>query len=336
MSKGKVLVLGGTGAMGVYVVPELLKLGFEVDAIAIDNLEAKMKEANYFEVNGKDKDVVGKILKNGYDAVIDYMTYSTQELKERYEMFLENTGHYIFLSSYRVYANADKIITENSPRVISEIKEEAYVKSDDYSISKCRQENIIENSSYLNWTMVRPSIVYSQKRFQLVTLEAPMFLPRVKEGKKVMLPKDAMGVQATMTWSGDIAKMMARLVLNKKAYREKYTLSTAEHNTWECVEKLYEDIIGLKAEWVDRDTYIKTRAGRDEEILPVKWQLDYDRLFDRAVDNSKILEVTGLKQSDFVSLKDGLEKELSALPKDFEWRGFDDVLKRMDNYFENK
>ena len=35
----KVLVLGGTGAMGRYAVPELLRLGFAVDVVALDTLD---------------------------------------------------------------------------------------------------------------------------------------------------------------------------------------------------------------------------------------------------------------------------------------------------------
>ena len=36
MSAKKVLVIGATGAMGQYVVPELAALGYEVDAVALD------------------------------------------------------------------------------------------------------------------------------------------------------------------------------------------------------------------------------------------------------------------------------------------------------------
>ena len=39
-------------------------------------------------------------------------------------------------------------------------------------------------------------------------------------------------------------------------------------------------------------------------------QVKYDRLFDRIIDNSKVLEVTGLKQSDLKPLEDGLVNEL--------------------------
>ncbi len=62
------------------------------------------------------------------------------------------------------------------------------------------------------------------------------------------------------------------------------------------------------------------------------YQLAYDRLFERIVDNSKVLQVTGLKQEDFMPLRSGLEKELLALPKDTVWFNAGEVWERMEAY----
>ena len=103
----KVLVLGGTGAMGVYVVPELLRLGYKTDVVALDNIGVDNDCLRFIKKNGKDISVLTEILKNDYDAIIDFMLYTTDEFKDCYELFLKNTKHYIFLSSYRVYADKD-------------------------------------------------------------------------------------------------------------------------------------------------------------------------------------------------------------------------------------
>ena len=57
-------------------------------------------------------------------------------------------------------------------------------------------------------------------------------------------------------------------------------------------------------------------------------------MYDRIIDNSKVLEVTGLKQSDFMSLYDGLKLELSNLPRDTVWERDLEVFARMDEYIE--
>ena len=63
-----------------------------------------------------------------------------------------------------------------------------------------------------------------------------------------------------------------------------------------------------------------------------RWQLDYARLFDRVVDNSKALAVTGMKQSDMRPLYDGLKMEIDRTPKDYPWPNND----RMDAYLAEK
>ena len=66
----------------------------------------------------------------------------------------------------------------------------------------------------------------------------------------------------------------------------------------------------------------------DPYQLAPRWQLEYARLFDREVDNSKVLAVTGLKQSDTMPLYDGLKMEISRTPKDYPWPN----NQRMDDY----
>ena len=121
MSK-KILVPGGTGAMGVYLVPELLKMGYEVDVISLDDVESDDPKLRYIKANAKDKNYIAEMLKNGYDAVVDFMTYWSQEERDTFpKLYLENTKHYIFLSTYRVYANEEHPIKETSPRILGPV-----------------------------------------------------------------------------------------------------------------------------------------------------------------------------------------------------------------------
>ncbi len=76
-----------------------------------------------------------------------------------------------------------------------------------------------------------------------------------------------------------------------------------------------------------------------ENRLLHRWGLEYDRLYDRVIDNSKILKVTGLKNEDFMSVKDALEYELKKVPKDKVWeeRGIHiGVSGRMDKYLSQR
>lgn len=332
---GKILVLGGTGAMGVYLVPELVEMGYTVDVVSLDDLHSCDPKLNYIVGNAMDDAYVETLLQSGYDACVDFMIYPTEHFKKRAPMFLDSLRHYIYLSSYRVYADKQTPITESAPRLLDVSTDERFLQSDDYSLKKARGEDILKQSGKTTWTAVRPAITYSKRRFQLITLEGRTFVDRALNGKKVLVPKEALDKQATMTWAGDVGKMIARLVLNKAAYGECYTVSTSEHHTWGEIAEYYKKLIGLEIVPVDKETFLKVIQPNPENRSD-RWQLDYDRLFDRVVDNSKILKATGLVQSDLTRLYDGLKKELTALTSDVKWNtGNAKVNDFMDEYFNN-
>jgi nucleoside-diphosphate-sugar epimerase len=330
MNGKKALVLGGTGAMGVYLVPELASLGYEVRVVSLDTVVSDDPRITYVKADAKSIDYLRELLQERFDVIVDFMLYSTEQFRERYDILLKNPDHYIFLSSYRVYAGGEIPITEDTPRLLDVSEDREFLLTDDYSLTKARQEDILQDSRYDNWTIVRPAITYSKRRFQLVTLEAPIVVARALQGLTVVLPREALSVQATMSWAGDVARMMSRLILNPSAYRERFTLATAEHHTWGEIAEFYREIIGLKPVWADTEDYLTIMGGSKG----ARYQLAYDRLFERLVDNSKVLRVTGLKQSDFMPLRRGLEKELPALPKDTVWHDAGGTGERMDTYLQ--
>lgn len=323
----RVLVIGGTGVMGAYLVLELLEMGYCVDVASRSARSSENPKLRYIQVNCMELRALPKVLEGKYDAIIDFMTYQTFQFAERFESLLASTDHYLFLSSYRVYSDLELPTVETSPRLLDAVEDAEFLQTDDYSIAKARQENILRGSKYGNWTILRPAIIYSYKRFQLTTLEAPQILRRAAEGKKLLVPADAMPVQATMTWAGDVAKMIARLVLNPKAYREAFSIATAEHHSWGEVAQYYHELIGLEYEAVDLDTYL----GFFGNTLTAKFQLKYDRCQQRVMDNAKLLNVTGLKQSELMPLRDGLKLELSKVFPQKDW-GDSAVYDAMERY----
>lgn len=315
MKKKKILVLGATGAMGVYLVPVLLSMGYAVDGVSLDTCVSDHKDLRYIKANALAEGALARLVDGGYDAIVDFMVYNTESFRTASPLLLNATDHYIYLSSYRVYANEETPIRETSPRLLDVSRDAEFLRSDDYALHKARGEDILRASGKTNWTVVRPTITYSKRRFQLVIHEASTLVNRAREGKLLVLPKEAMGVEATMSWAGDVATMIARLVCNREAFGEAYTLATAEHQPWGTVASYYEKLIGLRYVTVEKEDFL--RAFDAEMPISFRWQLDYDRLFDRAVDNRKILTATGMKQSELMPLYEGLHRELSALPADF-------------------
>ena len=317
MSK-KVLVLGATGAMGKYLVPKLLEMGYQVDAVALDTFHSDAANLRNIVGNAMDWQFRDELFKNNYDGIVDFMKYTSAELPLYLPALLDNTEHYIYLSSYRVYDNKEVPIKETSPRLLDTADEILLRNSDDYSIYKARGENVLLASPRKNWTAVRPAPTYSLNRYQLATLEAPVLIGRTRAGKSVVLPEQARDIDATMTWAGDVADMFKNLLFNEKALGEIYTTATAEHHKWGEIAEYYKDLIGLNAVWVDKKDYLNMVTGNPHNPGP-RWQLECDRLFTRIIDNSKVLEHTGMKQSDLMPLYDGLKYELPRCIFNPEW-----------------
>lgn len=328
----KVLVLGATGAMGRYLVPALSENGYSIDAISLDEAPDSIDNVTYYKLNAKDDAVLEKILNNKkYDVIVDFMLYFETEFSKRYEMLLRNTKHYIFLSSYRVYADLERPIKETSPRLLEVSDDIEFLghRDTEYALYKAREEDILRNSPYINWTILRPSMVYSTYRYQLVGLEAPTFVPRAQKGKTIVLPENAMGLHAGLTWSGDVAKMILGLLLNENTFGETYTVASGETIIWGEAAEVYKKILNADIMTVSKEEYAKIFGPFRSE-----WYKHlYDRFYDRLIDNSKILQATGLTKSDFTDFETGVYNELSKI-KDKEIWQENSISKQMDQYLE--
>lgn len=308
-SKKRVLLLGGTGAMGAYLAPELVSRGFDVTVTSRSIHESK-DGVTYVKGNAKaDEAFLDAQLALGYDAIVDFLIYNTESFAARRDALLSHTDHYLFLSSYRVYADAGLTpLTEESPRLLETVQDPEYLRTDEYALTKARQEDLLRASGRRNYTIIRPAITYSYGRFQLGNLEAHAFLRKITYGEPVLFPEEILDKQTTMTWAGDVAKMIASLVLNEAAFGETYTAATSEHHSWREILGYYRERVDLDLMPIPAEEYI--------ERVRHPWQIRYDRLFDRVVDNRKILRATGLEQSDLTPLKDGLLAEFTRFLND--------------------
>ena len=332
MSK-KVLVLGSTGAMGQYIVPYLADMGYEVCAVSLADEVPYNDKVTCIKGNAKDKAFLTELLSRKFDGIVDFMVYTGHSFEEFYKLFLDNTDHYIFLSSCRVYANEETPIKETSPRLLDYCQDKELVASDDYCIYKAKSENILMLSDYKNWTIVRPATTFSKMRYQLVTLEAMDVVGRAQRGQKVVLPKEAKDIPATLCWAGDVSMMIAKLLFNEPAKQEIFNVCSAEYRTWGEIAEYYNRICGLEAVWVDKEDYLKIL--RPELPTWVRWQLEYARLFNRITDNSKVLKYTGMKQEDLMPMYDSLKMMVEAVPVGYQFPE-SDPSKRMDAYLAEK
>lgn len=332
----KVLVLGSTGAMGRYLVPALLDMGYHVTGVSKDDVQPRCDREVCIQGNAMDKDYVAELLKQKFDGIVNFMSYPEKyPFKDWYKLFLDNTDHYIFLSSCRIYADEEVPVKETSPRLLDVSKDQALLDSYDYCMHKARAEDLLWSTDYNNFTIVRPATTFSNMRFQLVTLEATNTVGRAMKGKKVVLPIEAKDKPATLCWGGDVAQMIARLLFNPVAMREAYNVCSSESHTWGEIADYYKTLCGLEAVWVDKEDYLKIKSKDGIIDNATRWQLEYARLFHRITDNSKMLAATGLKQEQFMPLFDALKMMVDAVPEGYVFAD-NATDERMDKYLEEQ
>lgn len=290
--------------MGVHVTRLLADAGHTVVVTSRRDHASGISGVSYVKGDAKTSDFLESLLSQYWDAIVDFMVWSTDEFRARVESFLNVTGQYVFTSSYRVYADSP-VITEDSPRLLDVIDNPEYLATDEYALAKARCEDMLFDSGRTNWTIVRPAITYDGSgRFQLTVHEMDAWLWRALRGIPVPVPSVMLTKQATMTWGGDVARMIALLIGNPRALGEAFTVSTSEHMPWSEIVKVYRNVVS-SLEVCDCD------MAQFERVHGAIWQVRYDRMYNRIIDNAKVLDVIGLQQNQLTSISDGLISQLS-------------------------
>ncbi len=314
----KILVLGGTGAMGVDLVKILGERGEDVMVTSRLERKSEFNNVKYVKGDAHDTMFLQSLLVEKYNAIVDFMVYSTEEFKSRCDMFLNATNQYIFLSSSRVYANSKTPITEDSPRLLDTTIESEYLKTDEYALTKARQENLLRESGKTNWTIIRPYITYSNQRLQLGVYEKEIWLYRAMHDKSTVFPSVIAEKNTTMTLGADVAMGISKLIGNKKAMGQAFHITTDKEIKWDDVLAIYKSVFGdvtgkeIRIKYVDDPKPIYEAMGN-------KYQVIYDRLFDRRFDNTKFLQAVG--KCEFETPEIGLERCLRDFLENPKFRG---------------
>ena len=305
MSK-KVLLIGGGGTLGTYTAQELLKQGHSVDIICLEDKTSDDENIKFYK--GKaNLDYLSEFLKNRmYDGIVNFIHYpDIEEYPPVHSLLTVHTKHLIVLSSYRVYADEQHPVIETSPMLLDVSTDKEFLETEKYAISKAKLEKYLNSECKgQNWTVVRPVISFSKLRFDLVTYYGHDLLKKIRNGEIIPLPIDAKNLTAGLDWAGNSGKLIANLLFKEETFGEAYTVSSAQNLTWGEVAELYTEIMGAKFSWVTLEEYLKATNNFNY------YALIYDRLFDRTIDNSKILAATGLDNNAFLSIEDGLKTEL--------------------------
>lgn len=312
----RILVLGGTGAMGVPLVKQLAAEGHDV-YVTSRSPYASAGNVTYLQGNARDKDFVSGILSaTAYDAVVDFMSYTTGEFAQRYETLLSSTSQYVFISSARVFAESKSRLTESSPKLLDVSDDTEYLKTDEYALAKARQENFLTKSTRKNWTIIRPSVTYNSHRLQLGALEKEQWLYRALHGRSIVFSYDVADKLTAMTHGDDVAKSIASLIDKQEALGRSFNIASEESLTWNEILDSYLDAF-------QKEKGFRPKVVMGQETIKLKdkgfkYQVIYARRLNRSFDCSAIRQAG---MADFKKTSTGLQEALSAFLSNPKFRG---------------
>lgn len=331
----KILVFGGTGAMGVYLVDILSKTGlYEIDVTSRSNRESTLPYLKYIKGNARDNDFVRSLLSEHYDVIIDFMNYNLDEFADRCNFLLSSCGQYVWFSSSRVYANSKIPITESSPRLLEVSQDKDFLATNRYALRKARQEDLISKSGFKNYTIIRPYITYSNERLQLGIYEKEQWLYRILKGRDLVINKNIIDKQTTLTYGYDVSLAISKLVDNQDAFGKVIQIASSENMTWREILKLYLDILKEKKNLTPR-IYLSDHMQAIDELYEGGYNTIYDRVYNRHFNSSLIETLThscgrvfnkDMRSGLSECLSDFLDNNRGFLRIDWQFEAYQDIL----------
>lgn len=322
----KVLLLAGTGVMGSYLAHEYNEKGVET-YITTRSQHKSYGSVTFLTGNAMNMDFLQEVCcLHHWDAIVDFLSYKTQQFRERIQILLDATDQYVFISTGRVYGHKEYPIKETSPRLLDYCLDEDFLKTDEYALTKARQEDILVGSGKNNFTIIRPCIIYGDERLQLGVLEKEEWLYRALHGREIVFCKEILDRTTTMTKGSDVARAFMNIIGNPKCIGQTYHLTCNHHRTWQQIFSIYRSAIKevtgreIKIKIVPLQDFINSRPSY------LKYQVIYDRVYDKIFDVTKesmIIDVStfttpeeGIKESviQFITQK----KQFKNIPTQYE------------------
>ncbi|MBD2101729.1 NAD-dependent epimerase/dehydratase family protein [Leptolyngbya sp. FACHB-261] len=229
----RVLVIGGTRFVGVYLTQELLKLGHEV---TLFNRGKKPSPEGVRVILGDrtDPDVLkSKLAAEQFDAVFDNNGRELSDTQPLAELFAGRVQHFVYMSSAGVYKASDLM---------------PHLEGDPVD-PKSRHKGKHDTEAYLKaeglpFTSIRPTYIYGPQNYN--DLEA-WFFDRILRDRPVPIP----GNGQYLTQLGhvqDLAVAMARVLGRQEALGQIYNISDVRAVTFNGMARLCAEAAGKSPE----------------------------------------------------------------------------------------
>ncbi|ACK71170.1 NAD-dependent epimerase/dehydratase [Gloeothece citriformis PCC 7424] len=219
----RVLVMGGTRFIGVYLTKVLVKQGHDVVLFNRGNKPVPIEGIEQIHGDRQDStQLKDKLASEKFDAIFDNNGRELTDTQPLAEIFKDHIQHFVYVSSAGVYQKTDQMPHREGDPVDPNSRHKGKFETEDY-LAK----------TGLPWTSIRPTYIYGPQNYN--DLEA-WFFDRIVRDRPILIP--AHGSYITQLGHvHDLATAMAAVLNNPKAIGQIYNVSGDRYVTFDGLAK---------------------------------------------------------------------------------------------------
>ena len=246
----KVLLIGGTGIISTACTALAAERGFDLTLLTRGQRDVKLPAGVKTLVGDiNDPALAAKFGGDKFDAVVDWIAFTPDEIERDLRLFQGRTRQFIFISSASVYQKpaTHYLITESTP-----LSNPHW----DYSRNKIACEERLMKAYREDGfpiTIVRPSLTYGETLIPLVMNSWAEFsytaVDRMLRGRKLIVPGDGSSLWV-ITHNTDFAKGFIGLLGNEQAIGHAFHITSDEVLTWDQLYRTVGAAVGVEPQLV--------------------------------------------------------------------------------------
>ena len=311
----RILMMGGTRFIGVYLTKILVSQGHEVVLFNRGKKPAPVEGIKQIHGDRTDaSQLKEKLSSEKFDAIFDNNGRELSDTQPLADIFKDQVKHFVYMSSAGVYLKSDQLphiegdATDPKSRHLGKYETETYLKD-----------------AGLPWTSLRPTYIYGPQNYN--DLEA-WFFDRIVRDRPIPIPSNGMHI-TQLGHCHDLAKAMAAVLGNEKAIGQIYNVSGDRYVTFDGLARA-----------------CATAAGKSSDVKivhydPKKFDFGKRKAFPMRVQhffasvNKAMSELNWQPEFDLVSgLKDSFQNDYLASGRDkaeIDFSVDDEILQAVQN-----
>ncbi|WP_013320753.1 NAD-dependent epimerase/dehydratase family protein [Gloeothece verrucosa] len=219
----RILIMGGTRFIGVFLTKILVKQGHEVVLFNRGNKPVPIEGVE--QIHGDRQDPVQlkeKLANQKFDAIFDNNGRELNDTQPLAEIFKDQIQHFIYVSSAGVYQKSDQMPHIEGDPVDPNSRHKGKFETEDY-LAKAG----------IPWTSIRPTYIYGPQNYN--DLEA-WFFDRLVRDRPILIPGNGLHI-TQLGHVQDLAAAMAAVLGNDQAIGQIYNISGERYVTFDGLAK---------------------------------------------------------------------------------------------------